>query len=358
MKKYILLFTVFILSCSSFCCALKVMPRGQSSTWLEHSDDWQYGIRYIPQLTILHSSDKIKNIDAEISLDMYATEDASDMEMYRSWIRYAPSQLELRLGLQKINFGPAKFLRSLMWFDQIDERDPLLLTNGVSGLLGRYYFLNNANLWIWGLYGNRSLKGLELLRTGKSRLETGGRLQMPVPRGEVAVSIHRRHISRSHWNSIMGTSIGKGTEIRYGFDGDWDAGAGLWCETALSNTKTDTAGSYWQGFLTLGTDYTFNIGPGVHALYEHFFRSAGSKMDNQKNAMSFSALSADLSISILDAINGILYYDWKTKKIYTYLGWQRTYDDWLLNVSIFDSPDRDGSIYNNNGIRCMVSYNY
>jgi hypothetical protein len=52
--------------------------------------------------------------------------------------------------LQKINFGSASMLRPLMWFDQMDPRDPLQLTDGVWGLLGRYYFLNNANIWLVG----------------------------------------------------------------------------------------------------------------------------------------------------------------------------------------------------------------
>ena len=69
-------------------------------------------------------------------------------------MRYSSDQFELRLGLQKINFGSASMLRPLMWFDQMDPRDPLHLTDGVWGLLARYYFLNNANIWLWGLYGN------------------------------------------------------------------------------------------------------------------------------------------------------------------------------------------------------------
>lgn len=35
-----------------------------------------------------------------------------------------------------------------MRFDQVDPRDPLKLTDGVRGLLGRYCFLNNADIWL------------------------------------------------------------------------------------------------------------------------------------------------------------------------------------------------------------------
>ena len=66
------------------------------------------------------------------------------------------NKLHIEPGLQKINFGSATMLRPLMWFDQVDPRDPLQLTDGVWGVLGRYYFLNNANIWLWGLYGNKN----------------------------------------------------------------------------------------------------------------------------------------------------------------------------------------------------------
>jgi len=55
------------------------------------------------------------------------------------WIRLSTKQFELRAGLQKINFGSATLLRPLMWFDKIDPRDPLQLTDGVYALLARYY---------------------------------------------------------------------------------------------------------------------------------------------------------------------------------------------------------------------------
>jgi hypothetical protein len=64
-----------------------------------------------------------------------------DIKPYRLWARYSTSQLEIRAGLQKINFGSANILRPLMWFDQMDPRDPLQLTDGVWGILGRYYTL-------------------------------------------------------------------------------------------------------------------------------------------------------------------------------------------------------------------------
>ena len=76
------------------------------------------------------------------------------IKAYRLWGRYTGHQFEVRVGLQKIDFGSAMMLRPLQWFDEMDPRDPLNFTTGVYGALGRYYFLNNANIWGWILYGN------------------------------------------------------------------------------------------------------------------------------------------------------------------------------------------------------------
>ncbi len=111
---------------------------------------------------------------------------------YRLWARYTRRQFEFRLGLQKIDFGAATLLRPLQWFNEIDPRDPLQLTNGVYGALARYYFLNNTSVWLWGLYGNERTRGFDALPTNKRIPEYGGRVQLPTPRGEIALSYHHR----------------------------------------------------------------------------------------------------------------------------------------------------------------------
>jgi hypothetical protein len=107
----------------------------------------QTGLRFLPTLSIGKSFKNNLKFDSEISFDTYlnyhfdgSSSDASDSKIkpYRLWIRLSTERFELRAGLQKINFGSASMLRPLMWFDHIDPRDPLQLTDGVYGLLGRY----------------------------------------------------------------------------------------------------------------------------------------------------------------------------------------------------------------------------
>jgi hypothetical protein len=57
-----------------------------------------------------------------------------DADLYRAWVRIGSPRFEVRAGLQKITFGSGTIFRPLMWFDRIDPRDPLQVTEGVSAV--------------------------------------------------------------------------------------------------------------------------------------------------------------------------------------------------------------------------------
>ncbi len=109
---------------------------GQFSGWTiqsRHDNEWhnQTGVRYLPELTLEQSLADLALVDLETSLNgfvVYDTENSTGdgkLKLYRLKLRYATAQTETRLGLQRLNFGPAQLLRSLKWFDQLDPRDPL-----------------------------------------------------------------------------------------------------------------------------------------------------------------------------------------------------------------------------------------
>ncbi len=358
---------------SHFSKATNFTLSGQASTWAFLSDESQIGMRYIPELGISNTLFKEQSIDASISLNSFtwfpvnSLKDINnniDLDIYRLWLRYSTAQLELRIGLQKINFGQAKILRTLMWFDRLDIRDPLQLTDGVYGLLGRYYFLNNANIWLWGLYGNNGLKGLEMFETDDEQVEFGGRCQVPLFKGELAFSFNHRDLDRADWESKMSTPIFDGLENRYAIDGNWDIGIGIWFEMLVSEIMTNEKELLWQELLTIGTDYTFGIGPGIHLLCEHFIYSFGAEIDKTNNTSKFSALLIDFSISMLDRLSAIGYYDWEEEKVYTYIGLRRTYDNWQINLLGFSGSQNPMDKKNKNntfsgkGVQCMVTYNH
>jgi len=360
MKKACLLLFIFTLPllCSSNSIASELTINGQASVWAGYADGCHIGLRYIPELRVKQSLTEEKSVDLDFSLKASCSESDTDLDLYRLWLRYMTAQFEARLGLQKISFGPARILRTLMWFDQIDYRDPLGLTDGVCALLGRYYFLNNANTWVWVLFGNNDLKGLELFRTDKDKIEFGGRHQFPLPKGEMALSYNSRYIDQADWRKKKPAAITDGLENRLALDGHWDLGIGLWFETSVSKIKLTDEDSLWDELLTVGTDYTFDVGPGVHLLLEHFAGSQGSGVYEQDNVSNISALSTDFSITMLDSINAIGYYDWKENKVYAYLGWRRTYDNWLINISVFSSAENKASTYSGNGVMFLLTYNH
>jgi hypothetical protein len=366
MKKLPILLFLFIASSFYGECswAYEVTLNGQASVWTALTKKWKAGVRYIPELMISHPLAEGKDLDAEISLNSYtwaALDSAEDfgnnahLKLYRSWLRYSTAQFEMRLGLQRINFGPAKILRTLMWFDRLDIRDPLELTDGVYSALMRYYFLNNANIWGWGLYGNDGLKGSEVFETDKDKLEFGGRFQYPLPQGEIAFSFNRRFLDREDWNRKSSVLMQNGLENRYALDGNWDIGIGLWFETSIGEIRIGGGEKLWQNLLTVGSDYTFE--GGIHLLFEHLFQSTNSKIHQFDERNDISALSLDWRLGTMDEINGIGYYDWHEKKAYYYFGWLRTYDNWQLNLCGFSTREDSGP-FSGQGGQFMLIYNH
>jgi hypothetical protein len=352
--------------------------RGQVSAWAVSNPDkaTQFGIRYIPDLMIeTYLGDSI--LDTEISFNMYggvqfqhnqeSVITYNDFSPYRIWLRYSAAQFELRAGLQKINFGSAMLLRALMWFDSIDPRDPLQLTDGVYGVLGRYYFINNANIWIWVLYGNDRNRGWEIFVSDKKSPEFGGRLQVPLFIGEMAVTYHHRQLdmSQSPFGALFSTKSVI-PENRIGLDGKWDLEVGIWAEAVLIYRNLEFESFNYQRQTNFGMDYTFDLGNGLHAIAEHFTLRFTEKAFNSGEGVSMSALSLNYPVGLLDDLTAMVYYEWDKKGWYRFLSWQRTYDNWSFYLMGFWNPDQyqlfqvntQNYIYAGKGIQLLVVFNH
>jgi hypothetical protein len=337
---------------------------------------WQTGARFIPSVSIGKQWKNNLKFDFEISfnsnLDYHFTGWKNDsmgsgLKPYRLWLRLSTERFELRAGLQKINFGSATMLRPLMWFDRIDPRDPLQLTDGVYGLLGRYYFQNNSNAWLWLLWGNDKTKGWETVPSVRKIPELGGRIQLPVPKGEVALSYHHR---TADLTGIISPSNIHGSatypEDRLGLDGKWDLGVGLWVEYALIHSSLDTAYfQQWSKLFTLGMDYTFSLGNGLYVATEFFRYSNANKIFEPGVHKTFSVLTFNYPIGT-NKLAGIIYYDWTDRSWYRFINLQRQSDNWTFYLFLFWNPDKI-AIYNtgtgNNmfagkGIQLMAVLNF
>jgi hypothetical protein len=250
-----------------------------------------------------------------------------------------------------------------MWFDRIDPRDPLQITDGVTGLLLKYTFRSNANVWLWGLYGNEDPKGWELYPTARRRPEFGGRVQLPVPKGEIALTYHRR---RADTPPRVPNVRGAFPEDRIGVDGKWDVGIGLWFEGTLVRANTSSLPLPFRRALTVGADYTFAVGNGLHVLGEHFLLRDSETAFGAGQGMKISAASLSYPLSVLDALSGIFYYDWENRRFYRFLNWRRTYDRWSFHVIGFWNPETfdiyrpgmAGASFGGKGIQVMAVFNY
>lgn len=336
----------------------------------------QPGGRFVPELKAKLFTGEQSYFDFEASLningnvtieDFKNTEFDGKIKPYRVWARYANENFEIRAGLQKINFGQAKMFRPLMWFDGMDVRDPLQLTDGVYGVLGKYFFENNANIWLWGLLGNNRRKGWEIYATEKWKPEIGGRVEIPAGKGELALSSHFRSIEFQ--NPVLSSiKIENLNESRFGIDGKWDLGAGLWFESSTTITqKNDFLIPRFQEMLNVGVDYTFLLGNGLGVTAEYLFFQVGNRFLTDGLKMHLAGAILNYPLSITDNFSAILFAVPGQKLFFNYVSWNKTLDNWSFYVMAYINPQVSGfinlsmtdkNLFAGKGVQLMCSYNF
>ena len=332
------------------------------------------GARYIPKLDYAIPMDSSKTLDFQVSANIfgassfspfYKNTSSGDIDPYRIWARYKGKQFEVRLGLQKIDFGVTTLLRPLQWFNQVDPRDPLGLTNGVYGALGRYYFLNNANIWVWGLYGNEKTRGFDAVKTYKYDPEFGGRVQYPVPKGELGLSFHHRTAATEGITGVP--SFEKIPENRIAIDGKWDVEIGLWFEASYIHKTKEVGILTDQTLLNLGMDYTFGIGNGLNVVGEHLVIAYDAKAFQFTNNIQLTALSVTYPIGLFNNVSTVMYQDWTTHSFTFFMNFQHQFKNLTGYVMAYYNPDTQQGIQQNElvnnsfvgpGFRLMLVYNH
>jgi len=331
---------------------------------------YNLGGRFIPEITLTGDLKNDRLIDMKLSANGYTSIELNGqgsegqtyrIKPYRMWIRYSTPRLEIRAGLQKISFGSASVLRPLMWFDKMDFRDPLQLTDGVYGLRGRYYFQNNVNIWLWALYGNKDTKGWEVAPTQENRAEYGGRLQVPMVKGEVGLSYHYRKADFSTFYIAMPEVTDPFfRQDLLGLDAKWDIGPGIWFEYTLKrNDEMNTLFSRNEHFINLGMDYTFGLGNGLNITTE-YFRYEGSASNN------YSILAFSYPFGLMNRLVAAFYYNWDNNDLYRFINFQRDYDLLSLNIIAFWNPEgsslygagEERNLMAGTGLQLMATVNF
>jgi hypothetical protein len=333
------------------------------------------GARYIPRLSYGFQLDSAtaQRIDFEASALAAGSFSSRAFESgqfrgrvapYRLWARYTRRQFEFRVGLQKIDFGAATLLRPLQWFNEIDPRDPLQLTNGVYGALVRYYFLNNANLWLWGLYGNEKTRGFDAVETNRRIPEYGGRVQLPTPRGEMGISYHHRTATTQDLPGVE--PFEKIPENRIGLDGKWDLGIGLWFEASYIHKARNIGRLTNQALLNVGADYTFGIGNGLNVVMENLILNYSEKNLDWKDPSSITAMHVSYPLGLFDNLSGVATYNWTTRDASLFVNFQHQFPQITTYLMAFYNPRNQLGIRPNElvntfagpGLRIMLVYNH
>ncbi|MCK5686912.1 hypothetical protein KAJ27_22425 [bacterium] len=199
---------------------------------------------------------------------------------YRYWARYTGKKSEIRLGLQKMVFGPGKILRPLALFDSIDPSDSSKKTGGQKALRFSYFPDTETTLQTWVIKNDAE----------SSKIHYGGRYNSVIKRGEASLVYQ-------HWeNDFLHVK-----EDIIGCDLFLDITIGFWIEHA--SHLVDGTANY--NLSTLGIDYTFqSIGNGLHIGIEHMINTdSGFEVQD-----SYTSLFWDIPLNDSRSIYGIGIY--------------------------------------------------
>ncbi|MCK5520942.1 MAG: hypothetical protein KAI81_07505, partial [Candidatus Marinimicrobia bacterium] len=327
---------------------IELEPRLQASAYYINLQDleYQWGGQLLPEL-------KIKRMIREIPLQFILMGNLStsseqsefgdnELEWYRTIMKLSGDNYDFKLGLQKINFGPAQFLRTLQWFDTLNPLDPTGQSDAVEAALLRFAPHPNLYIWAWGINNETIIINPLTIMKDDIRLFTapdpniritnqiGGRIIFNYGMSEIATTIFHRTFS----------GILPSNENRIAFDIRSEYIIGIWAEIMISLIPENwiinapkRASSY-----TFGADYTFPLGNGLYTVVEHAYSDAGNIFYDNYNVFQAksrkSMLMLNFPLSIFDNLMNVSMVDHQNEMISNTLIWSRSYDHLILNLNV------------------------
>ncbi|MDH5560612.1 MAG: hypothetical protein OEY59_07125 [Deltaproteobacteria bacterium] len=316
-------------------------------------NDWL--VRYLPEIIVKSEGDKTWTWDASLAAYLYAYdspahEAARNAEIFRAWLRIYDETTEYRLGLQELSFGPAQLLRSLQWFDSKNPLDPTSFTKGVKGALARVSTDDNSAYWLWGLYGNEDLYALTLFVSDMKQPEFGGRAQFSEDMAEWGLSFHQRHAILTPGTSVNENRLGLDLKLDMEYNG-------LWLESMMINRDAGLPYSARERLATLGIDYSLDfIAEGVTLVLEHHRAESRTAATNYESSAINNALMVSVGQELLDSYSITFMNSKLPKTSLIRFDWKRTYDDFLWDLSLFQS--KPVSTPAQFGLGLIVQYNH
>jgi hypothetical protein len=292
------------------------VPTGQSA--------YESNMGYIPIFAFYKELGHLSMLDLEYAYRFdysYSGDSLTQKreEAHRAWVRYSSDKLEMRLGLQKIVFGPSQFLRSLSWFDTFNLADPTGQTDGVDAFRLRWFPNNSLSVWSWAIQE-------------KDEMSLGGRAELSNALGEWGLTYHQD--AEKH-NRTLGQTpvIVSDQNKRIGLDYRFDGFIGFWNESAIVYLDDREL-----GFMTVGADYTLPIASGILVMTETLYMSNSYTKKDQM----LSAFMSSIPIGMINQLMFITQVDWEEEHAYHYIRWSATYDRFSLNFILSRSPNRSG----------------
>jgi len=111
----------------------------------------------------------------------------------------------------------------------------------------------------------------------------------------------------------------------------------MWFEASLQRFEAEP----YRQFVTLGADYTFALGSGLHGLVEHLLIGQSQHWSDLDQDLQISAVTADYGFGLLDRVAVILTYDWDHQAWSRYLSWARIYDRWSFYLNGYWNSSRN-----------------
>ena len=294
---------------------------------LARQSSFETSIGYIPTLSLYKELPNNRLLDVEwaVRFEQYYSGDSlilDELEPHRVWVRFFSQTVELRLGIQRITFGPAQVLRALSWFDTIDLKDPTGQTDGIDAFRLRWYPSNSLALWSW------------VIQNEHATVSFGGRGELSTDIIEWGLTVHHDPSDSLQMIGQTGASIGQ-PHNRAALDFRYDGFVGLWNESVLIFSKDKNIKMF-----TVGVDYTLPIASGILLMTESMLIS-----DTQINSDHlYTALMVSIPMGMVNQLMFITQLDWEEEKNYNYLRWSSTYDHYSLNFIASISPKH--SAYN------------
>lgn len=320
------------------------------------SDEINMVTRYLPAIEYQSSLSDVWDYDVEVRWQLQwggqidtLGESGIVADPYRVALNLQSAHSEYVIGLQKINFGPARILRSLMWFDSVNPTDPLELTSGVTGISAKYHYDFGWSSQVWLLLPGDAI-GWEGFKDQEGTFETGGRISIPNDMGQLGIS--------THWRIADASAVSPDDpdlyEGRIGVDGFWDIGIGLWVESVYKNQQLTDGPFLQQLQSTLGADYTLWVGNGILLISEHMLINIWDSPFMDDTNRLISTVMTSYSPSMFDQLSLMLFMDWETETPLVYASWGQTYDSFRFTLGAFYT-DEQGSEASNTGLSSNIS---